>query len=514
MGNNDVDFNNIGSVNVTFRVDADCQVLCDGEFVFLLSSNQIVKEKLPAGEHILQFVPVDKPELYIERKVDFPRVGYYYLLLVDEFKKKEAQIAEEIARVEAEKKSREKAEAEARARKEAEEQARRKAEEARARVEEEARIRAEEERRRVEAEARARAEEEARRKADAETRVREEELPRTIRIQCSDGSGGRYEGLVKDGLPNGKGTAYYDNGDIYVGDWQQGNHHGYGSYTWADGRKYEGEWKNGVQSGNGQFQYRTGPQGKVTYEGEWKGGSFNGQGLIVYGDYYRVMANWKDGQIIGSIRRYYKDGTFEDCEGGWLNSSGGVIREGRATTSTGYVNFYKNNHLLVTGNQNGFCYKLDFFHAIVYFEEDFDGVKVPIVYRNEVYLDYQTVADIYKRLSDYDDARRDGSIRTIEKPSYLYPQEGTSKTPYLFLLYKKTDFILSAPSKDSIIRELRRLLNDSYRNRGDYSYSAIKDIPDYFDDDYYMDGHIRYSILKVIVKDLPDYFIKKDKPDS
>lgn len=520
MGNNDVDFNNIGSVNVTFRVDADCQVLCDGEFFFLLNSNQIVKEKLPAGEHFLQFVSLDDPEINIERKVDFSRVGFNYLILVDEFKtieaEKKAQIqaaAEAKALRESEEKERlrtvaeaeAKAELEARLRDEAEAEERIMKVVAEARAIEKARVRAE-----AEAEARAKAEEETKKRVEAEVRAREEAIPRTIRIQCSDGSGGRYEGLVKDGHPNGKGTAYYDNGDVYVGDWQQGIRHGYGSYTWADGRKYEGEWKDDFQSGYGVFHYlAVAGRVKITYEGEWKDGNFNGQGLIIYGDYYRVMANWKDGQIKGSFRRYKKDGTFEDCEGGWVNIHGGVTREGKATASTGSVNLYKNDELLISGGQSGFFYKLDYLHAIVYYKEDYGGEKVPIVYRDAVYIDYQTVADMFERLSDYDDAKRYGCISTIMTPPSHFPSEVTAKTPYLYLLYKNTHQISSARNKERIIIELRRLLNDSHRNRGDYSYSAIKDIPDYFDDDYYMDGHIRYSILKVIVKDLPDYFIKQ-----
>ena len=63
---------NGGLVNITLRADVDCQVLCDGDFVFLLNKNQVTKKQLPVGEHLLQFIAVDKPDLCIEKKVDYP----------------------------------------------------------------------------------------------------------------------------------------------------------------------------------------------------------------------------------------------------------------------------------------------------------------------------------------------------------------------------------------------------------------------------------------------------------
>ena len=61
-----------GFVNLTVRADAECQVVCDGDFLFLLNANQIVKEKAPAGEHLLQFISTDNPSVCIERVVSWP----------------------------------------------------------------------------------------------------------------------------------------------------------------------------------------------------------------------------------------------------------------------------------------------------------------------------------------------------------------------------------------------------------------------------------------------------------
>lgn len=78
---------NDGSVNLTARADADCQVVCDGDFLFLLNANQIAKEKAPVGQHILEFVSIDHPEISVEKIVDFPEPGKNYLVVVNELSK-------------------------------------------------------------------------------------------------------------------------------------------------------------------------------------------------------------------------------------------------------------------------------------------------------------------------------------------------------------------------------------------------------------------------------------------
>lgn len=72
-------------VNLTLRADAECQVTCDGDFLVLLSPNQITKEKAPVGQHILQFISTTHPDIQIEKIVDFPDPGKNYLVLVNEF---------------------------------------------------------------------------------------------------------------------------------------------------------------------------------------------------------------------------------------------------------------------------------------------------------------------------------------------------------------------------------------------------------------------------------------------
>ena len=105
--------NNEGMVNLTTRADAECQVVCDGDFLFLLPPNQIIKEKAPVGQHILQFISTEYPDVVVEKVVDFSEEGKNYLVLVSDF---QALLADRIKKT-----AEEKVAAESKARAEAEE---------------------------------------------------------------------------------------------------------------------------------------------------------------------------------------------------------------------------------------------------------------------------------------------------------------------------------------------------------------------------------------------------------
>ena len=62
-----------------------------------------------------------------------------------------------------------------------------------------------------------------------------------------------------------------ENGDRYIGEYNNGKMHGNGTYTWAGahvGQKYVGEWKNDKRHGNGTFTYANG----TIETGEWVNG--------------------------------------------------------------------------------------------------------------------------------------------------------------------------------------------------------------------------------------------------
>ena len=54
----------------------------------------------------------------------------------------------------------------------------------------------------------------------------------------------KYVGETKNGLPNGKGTQTFPNGDKYIGEFWNGKRHGQGTIYWTNGNKVVGEFQN------------------------------------------------------------------------------------------------------------------------------------------------------------------------------------------------------------------------------------------------------------------------------
>ena len=199
---------NSETVSVTIRVDAECLLHCDGEFVDIqLKAGVITKTKLPVGKHLLEFMSLEASGIKVEKAVDFPEVGKNYLVLISDLSKsieaKKKAEAIKKAELEAEAEAKRKAEEEAQRlaeeakRKAAEEEAKRIAEEEAKRIaEEEAKHKAEEARVKAEAEAKRKAEEEAKRKAEAEAKRRAEEEAKAKRKA-------RTEAKAKNGALNG-----------------------------------------------------------------------------------------------------------------------------------------------------------------------------------------------------------------------------------------------------------------------------------------------------------------------
>lgn len=76
-----------GMVHVTVRVDADCFMQCDGEYVDIpLKAGQVCKTELPTGQHLLEFLSTENPNVKIEKMVDFPESGKNYLVVITELK--------------------------------------------------------------------------------------------------------------------------------------------------------------------------------------------------------------------------------------------------------------------------------------------------------------------------------------------------------------------------------------------------------------------------------------------
>ena len=128
--------NETGMANVTIRVDADCFLLCDGEFMeeIEIVANQIKKAQLPIGQHILEFIDATNPDVKLEKEVDFPEDGKNYLVLIKGLQEAGSKAKDNAAKAEAEKQMRLEAERKAqeeavrKAKEEAERKAKEKAE--------------------------------------------------------------------------------------------------------------------------------------------------------------------------------------------------------------------------------------------------------------------------------------------------------------------------------------------------------------------------------------------------
>lgn len=76
-----------GMANITLRVDADCVLQCDGEFVdVVLKAGMMAKTQLPAGQHLLEFISTENPNIKVEKVVEWPESDKNYLVMINELK--------------------------------------------------------------------------------------------------------------------------------------------------------------------------------------------------------------------------------------------------------------------------------------------------------------------------------------------------------------------------------------------------------------------------------------------
>ena len=113
------------TANVTIRVDADSMLLCDGEYIDqVFKAGVLTKIQMGPGQHLLEFLYTEDPDIKIEKEVDFPESGKSYLVLIKGLKEL-VDAAKAEAKQKAEEEARKKAEEEAK--RIAEEEAKRKA---------------------------------------------------------------------------------------------------------------------------------------------------------------------------------------------------------------------------------------------------------------------------------------------------------------------------------------------------------------------------------------------------
>lgn len=84
---------------------------------------------------------------------------------------------------------------------------------------------------------------------------------------------GTYTGKCKKGMADGKGVSLGT--DKYDGQFKEGLPWGKGTYTWANGDVYEGEWVKGLRSGEGDFTYKKDDK-DTTITGLWEDDKYLG----------------------------------------------------------------------------------------------------------------------------------------------------------------------------------------------------------------------------------------------
>ncbi|XP_047390343.1 radial spoke head 10 homolog B-like isoform X2 [Sciurus carolinensis] len=155
-----------------------------------------------------------------------------------------------------------------------------------------------------------------------------------------------YEGEKVRGLYEGEGSAVFQGGCTYHGDFVKNIPMNHGVYTWPDGSMYEGEVVNGMRNGFGMFKCSTHP---VSYVGHWCQGKRHGKGSIYYN---QEGTSWYEGDWVYNIKkgwgiRCYKSGNI--YEGQWEDN----MRHGEGkmrwlTTNEEYTGSWER------GVQNGF----------------------------------------------------------------------------------------------------------------------------------------------------------------
>merc|ERR1719387_436305 len=125
---------------------------------------------------------------------------------------------------------------------------------------------------------------------------------------------GRYDGEVLSGKPHGNGRLFYNGGAQYRGNFVTGKRCGQGELSLHDRRfdipfSYEGDWYDGLPNGCGTAHWEDGhyysgqhAHGALHGEGtfQWRGNRPHGQGLLTSRE-CRAICTYKDGVLVDVV---------------------------------------------------------------------------------------------------------------------------------------------------------------------------------------------------------------------
>ena len=110
-------------------------------------------------------------------------------------------------------------------------------------------------------------------------------------------NGNKYEGYYKNGKKEGKGSYEWKNGDIYIGDWKNDMKDGEGKYFCKNGDKYIGMFKMDKIEGEGSYNWAN----ENKYDGQFKNNEIEGKGVLTL-----IYSNPNDIKDIHSRITYLK----------------------------------------------------------------------------------------------------------------------------------------------------------------------------------------------------------------
>jgi hypothetical protein len=130
-----------------------------------------------------------------------------------------------------------------------------------------------------------------------------------------------YEGGMKDGKPDGRGTVTNPNGTFQKGEWRDGRPYRIsGIWVAPDGTKEEGTWNYDGSASGGTILWKDGQ----TYKGDWEPVDGrtdlpDGTGAMTWPDGRQYAGHFRGGKMDGIGKMTWPDGRVED--GTWTQDA-------------------------------------------------------------------------------------------------------------------------------------------------------------------------------------------------
>jgi len=178
--------------------------------------------------------------------------------------------------------------------------------------------------------------------------------------------GNKYVGEWQNDKPHGQGTIIYASGEKYIGQFLNGDVHGQGTRTFGlnsewTGDKYVGEHKNNLMHGQGTYTYASGEK----YIGQFLNDKRHGQGIHTYVNGIKYVGDHKDDKMHGQGTTIWADGSK------WVGTFENDKLNGYAITyyADGNINqegIFKDNEFLYTQKESKIDKHKDFCEEIGY----------------------------------------------------------------------------------------------------------------------------------------------------